>query len=142
MAGDVAAWVGLAPILAAASLLAIGLGRAEAKDCPEQTQIGLDQCADQAFQRADRALNEAYREILRRLGDETHAKQLVVAAQKAWIAFRDAECAFPVSSSGGGSIYPMEYSLCLEDQTKKRTKELQAYFHCAEGDLACPVHGD
>ena len=91
-------------------------------DCPEQTQIGLDQCADQAFQRADRALNEAYREILRRLGDETHAKQLVVAAQKAWIAFRDAECAFPVSSSGGGSIYPMEYSLCLEDKTKSGPK--------------------
>src|SRR6516164_9070510 len=68
---DVAAWVGLAPILAAASLLAIGPGRAEAMDCPEQTQIGLDQCADQAFQTADRALNEAYREILRRLGDET-----------------------------------------------------------------------
>ena len=87
-------------------------------------------------------MNGAYREILRRLGGDAHAKQLLVAAQKAWIAFRDAECAFAVSSSEGGSIYPMEYSLCLEDQTKKRIKELQAYFHCEEGDLACPVHGE
>ena len=138
----VATPVGLAAILAAASLLAIGSWRAEATDCPDQTQIGLDQCADRAFQKADRALNEAYREILRRFGDEAHAKQLLVVAQKAWIAFRDAECAFAVSGSEGGSIYPMEYSLCLEDQTKKRTKELQAYFHCSDGDLACPVNGN
>ena len=111
-------------------------------DCADQTQFGLDRCADAAFERADRALNDAYKEILRRLAGDEHARQLLVATQKGWIAFRDAECRFAVSSTENGSIYPMEYSLCLEDETRKRTKDLQAYLHCEEGDLSCPVHGE
>jgi uncharacterized protein YecT (DUF1311 family) len=133
--------VGCMRILTAGPLLAIGFGRAVPMDWADQTQYGLDVCANQAFERADRALNDAYKEILRRIGDE-HAKQLLVATERAWLAFRDAECKFAVSSTEKGSIYPMEYSLCLEDQTKTRTKELKAYLHCEQGDLSCPVHGE
>ena len=71
----------------------------------------------------------------------SHAKTLLVAAQKAWIGFRDAECAFAVSSTEGGTIYPMEFTLCEQDLTEKRTAALKAYLHCEEGDLSCPVHG-
>ena len=31
-------------------------------------------------------------------------------------------CKFAVSSTENGSIYPMEYLICLEGQTNKRTK--------------------
>jgi uncharacterized protein YecT (DUF1311 family) len=85
-------------------------------------------------------LNDAYREVVRRLGGDEHKKRLLAAAETAWIALRDAECKFAVSSTENGSIYPMEYSLCLEGETRKRTKALQAYLRCEEGDLSCPVH--
>lgn len=117
----------------------IATAPAAAMDCADQTQLGLDKCADAAFQRADHALNAAYRDVLRRLGDDKPKKDLIAASQRAWVAFRDAECKFAVSSTEGGSIYPMEYSLCLEGETQKRTKDLQAYLHCEEGDLSCPV---
>jgi uncharacterized protein YecT (DUF1311 family) len=112
-----------------------------AADCADQTQHGLDMCAKAEFDRADRALNNAYRETVRRLGDDPHAKTLLVAAQKTWIGFRDAERAFAVSSTEGGTIYPMEFTLCQQDLTEKRTAALRAYLHCEEGDLSCPVHG-
>jgi uncharacterized protein YecT (DUF1311 family) len=108
-------------------------------DCPDQTQAGLDKCASAAFQRADHALNDAYRQIIQRLGGDKRAKDLLTASQRAWIAFRDAECKFAVSSTETGSIYPMAYSLCLEGETETRTKDLRAYLHCSEGDLSCPV---
>jgi uncharacterized protein YecT (DUF1311 family) len=117
----------------------IAAGPAAAMDCADQTQAGLDKCADAAFRRADQALNAAYRDVLRRLGDDKHKKNLIAASQRAWVVFRDAECKFAVSSSESGSIYPMEHSLCLEGETQKRTKDLQAYLHCEEGDLSCPV---
>ena len=126
-------------IPAAAIFFSIASAPAFGMDCADQTQAGLDKCASVSFQLADHALNDAYREVLRRLDGDDHKKRFLAAAEKAWIALRDAECKFAVSSTGSGSIYPMEYSLCLEGETRKRTKDLQAYLHCEEGDLSCPV---
>jgi uncharacterized protein YecT (DUF1311 family) len=126
-------------ILPAAILFSVASAPAFGMDCADQTQSGLDKCADASFQRADHALNDPYRGVVRRLGGDEHKKRFLAAAETAWIALRDAECNFAVSSTEGGSIYPMEYSLCLEGETQKRTKDLQAYLHCEEGDLSCPV---
>jgi uncharacterized protein YecT (DUF1311 family) len=128
-------------ILSVALCFSIAVGPAAAMDCADQTQLGLDKCADAALQRADKALNDAYGDVLRRLGDDKHKKNLIATSQRAWVAFRDAECKFAVSSTESGSVYPMEHSLCLERETQKRTKDLQAYLHCEEGDLSCPVPG-
>jgi uncharacterized protein YecT (DUF1311 family) len=126
-------------IPAAAILFSFASAHAFGMNCADQTQLGLDKCANVSFQRADHALNNAYREVLRRLDGDDHKKRLLGAAETAWITLRDAECKFAVSSTESGSIYPMEYSLCLEGETQKRTKDLQAYLHCEEGDLSCPV---
>jgi uncharacterized protein YecT (DUF1311 family) len=126
-------------ILSVAICFSIAAGPAAAMDCADQTQLGLHKCADADFQRADKALNDAYREVLRRLGDDKYKKNLIAASQRAWVAFRDAECKFAVSSTENGSIYPMENLICLADETRKRTKAIDAYLHCEEGDLSCPV---
>jgi len=110
-----------------------------ALDCKDQTQSGLNQCADASYQKADAALNGAYKQILHRLKDDAATTKLLAQAQKAWIAWRDAECTFAASASVGGSIYPMEVSICLEAQTKKRTQDLGGYLKCEEGGLGCPV---
>ena len=112
---------------------------AYAYDCPDQTQPGLDVCADAAYKKADAGLNGAYKDILRRLKDDGAKTKLLVTAQKAWLTFRDAECAFSASGVAGGSIQPMVISLCLEKVTKERTKDLGVYLKCEEGDTECPV---
>ena len=112
---------------------------AVAAECEDQTQTGLNRCADAAYQKADAALNGVYKEITRRLKGDAATMQLLVSAQKAWLSFRDAECAFANAANTGGSIYPMVYAQCLERLTKARTSDLRAYLKCGEGDLGCPV---
>ncbi|MGH6864756.1 MAG: lysozyme inhibitor LprI family protein [Methyloceanibacter sp.] len=55
--------------------------------------------------------------------DEANAKRLFVAAQRAWIAFRDAECGFSSSGVAQGSDYPMVATPCREELTRDRVND-------------------
>jgi uncharacterized protein YecT (DUF1311 family) len=94
---------------------------------------------DAAFKAADGELNTLYKNIERRLKDDRDTTQSLIAAQRAWIAFRDAECKFRASGVQGGSAYPMIYSQCLADLTKSRAGDFKRLLACQEGDLSCPV---
>jgi uncharacterized protein YecT (DUF1311 family) len=120
-------------------VLCLSGGSTFAQECPDQTQTGLNQCAAESYAKADEGLNRAYKRIVQKLKGQDQAAGLFVKAQKSWIAFRDSECAFVSSGASGGSIYPMIYSMCLEQVTKDRVKQLQNYLKCEEGDLSCPV---
>ena len=127
-----------------ASVVCLGvlasMSTATAGNCSNQsTQSDLNICADQDFKAADKALNEVYRTIVKRLSQDSESKTRLTAAQKAWIAFRDAECDFQSGNSIQGSIYPMLVSICRTGLTKKRTEELKVYLKCDEGDTLCPV---
>lgn len=116
------------------------MSAAAAADCDEQSnQQELNVCSDQDFEAADRALNDVYAEIVKRLSANADEKTRLVAAQKAWIGFRDAECDFQTAIHAAGSIYPMLVSICLAEMTQKRTGELKVYLSCDEGDTLCPV---
>ena len=104
-----------------------------------QTQTAMNACANDALVKADAALNAAYAQVTRRLRPDPTAAQRLVAAQKAWIAFRDGECAFEASGVEGGSVHPFIEAQCLEGITRRRTEEIRSFLHCQEGDLGCPV---
>jgi len=91
------------------------------------------------FRKADQALNHTFREVEKRLTDDAAGKARLISAQRAWIAFRDAECTFQSSGDDGGSAAPMVVAACRTTLTADRTAQLKAYLNCAEGDLACPV---
>lgn len=111
-----------------------------AEDCSRlSTQQEMNICAARNLDVADAALNEAYRKIEARLGKDTAPLGQLRDAQRAWIAFRNAECAFAASGVEGGSIYPMIHADCLREATEARTAALQTYLDCAEGDLSCPL---
>jgi uncharacterized protein YecT (DUF1311 family) len=114
---------------------------AAAQECnrSDESQAAMNICAHEDYATADSKLNQIYSEIVKRLGDSSDHKKLLQAAQRAWIAFRDAECAFANSGSEDGSIYPMLMSQCLERLAAARTTQLQGYLECEEGDMSCPV---
>ncbi|BBD67580.1 hypothetical protein NIES4072_51220 [Nostoc commune NIES-4072] len=90
-----------------------------------QTQIAINECAKLSYQRADKKLNQAYQQLLPTL--ETSRKQKLIAAQLAWLKFRDTNCEFERSRYEGGSIASSIYSSCLENTTKLHTQELQEF---------------
>jgi uncharacterized protein YecT (DUF1311 family) len=88
-----------------------------------KTQIEMNYCADRDFKIADAKLNTLYRSLFNSSDQKTQA--LLKTAERDWIAYRDAECALEAAASEGGSIAPMEYSLCLTEKTAARIRELQ-----------------
>ena len=111
-----------------------------ADECADpQDQTTMNICAGKEFEAADKALNAAYREIVGRIGDDHETKASLTAAQRAWIAFRDGECAFQAKSVEGGSIYPLIVAGCKTALTEARTQQIKTYLDCEEGDMSCPV---
>ena len=113
---------------------------ARADECDDAVdQPTLNACADQSFKKADVELNAVYKKLQSRKMDDAQAGKLLIAAERAWVAFRDAECEFDAADNIGGTIYPMIYSGCLERLTKARTEQLDRYLRCEEGEVACSV---
>jgi len=113
-----------------------------AVDCENASdQATMNQCAAQQNTAADKELNALYQQITSRLKSNPDSKKQLVSAQRAWIAFRDAECKFSASGVEGGSVYPLIYSNCVTELTRARVATFKTYLKCQEGDLGCPVPG-
>ena len=107
-----------------------------ATSCGDQTtQTAMNQCADAQYRLADRTLNATYGKLLAKLSPP--GRSALQTAQRAWLAYRDAECAFETAGSADGSIHPFVLSQCLEGLTRAQTGLLAAQANCAEGDLSC-----
>ncbi len=121
-------------------MVLLAMPAARAADCGNAgTQADLDACAATAFKADDATLNQLYKQIKTRLGDDAAKQKALATAQRAWIAYRDAECGFAASGVEGGSIYPMVVTDCQDELTKHRIQDFKAYLSCQEGDTSCPV---
>jgi uncharacterized protein YecT (DUF1311 family) len=87
-------------------------------------QRELTECVAQEYMKADGKLNDAYEPLLTSL-DREHQLRLK-AAQRAWIAFRDAECDLRASEALHGSMEKQLRYACLQDVTTARIKDLRA----------------
>jgi uncharacterized protein YecT (DUF1311 family) len=106
-------------------------------DCSDpQSQSSMNQCAALDFQRADKALNVAWRDMVayvrannkdygpdwdKRPSGEARLRE----AQRAWITFRDAHCAVHGYEARGGSMEPLLYESCRAEVTQQRTEQLR-----------------
>lgn len=90
-----------------------------------QTQLEINRCSQLSYENADRKLNQVYKQLLPKLA--LPRQQKLIAAQQAWIKFRDSSCEFERSAFEGGSIAPSIYLNCLETVTKQRLQQLQEY---------------
>ncbi len=139
-------WLGA--ILAAGALIVAAEARAEdpaiAKrytpafhKCLEapggQSTMGMIECIGDELTIQDAALNAAYRKAM---GDLTPAeKSRLQIAQRAWIAFRDADCAAQDDPEQWGSLSRITANQCVLNRTIERTLELENF----PPDLAGPA---
>ncbi|HEX3808136.1 MAG TPA: lysozyme inhibitor LprI family protein [Rhizomicrobium sp.] len=131
-------------LMGALALMALAAVPARAADDPfkgtnckseELNQGQLDYCAGKTYEAADAKLNALYRELTAKY-DAPNAAMLK-KAEVAWIAFRDAECNYETNGTAGGTINPMEQTICGTNKTNARIAELTAQLKCEEGDMLC-----
>lgn len=101
------------------------------------SQLDMNVQAGKRHQMADQDLNKAYAKAMAEASPD--GKLRLRAAQRAWVTFRDLDCAARTGSRGG-SFYPAALSLCLEEVADARTKVLEAEMACEEGDMRCGGH--
>ena len=105
-----------------------------------QTQADLDQQSCGQFHKADASLNATYSKILKEYGKNAQFVSKLKAAQRAWLAFRDAEleARFPKPDKQAeyGTVYPMCRCTQLQELTEQRRKELGLWLDgIPEGDV-------
>ncbi|MEI9408619.1 lysozyme inhibitor LprI family protein [Mesorhizobium salmacidum] len=121
-------------------MAASAAARAQECDRSDDSQQMMNICAGEDYQAADARLNKAYQDLIS--SDDADGKRLLQAAQRAWIAFRDAECTHSTAASQGGSIHATEVAQCLTGLTNDRIKQLAASANCKEGDPTCASPGE
>ena len=105
-----------------------------------QTQGEMEQEACDGSKRADADLNREYQQLLHQYRDDVRFIRNARRAQRAWIAYRDAQLAllYPYAERRGfyGSVYPMCRCMAVLELTKKRVEELRRWVDgVEEGDV-------
>ena len=102
-----------------------------------ETTLGMTYCNAAETAAWDVLLNEEYRATRdwakARDAEERHyfpefanLAEALLEAQRAWIAFRDAECGLAYASWGSGSMRHIAGTSCLLEMTARRTLDLRA----------------
>lgn len=119
--------------LRAALLVALAFVPAGAwagSDCADAgTQAQMNECAMASYQRVDDALNAVYKQAAARAKSAGgQVPTLLLAAQRAWISYRDASCKAEAELYAGGSIMPLVHANCLQRLTGQRIGDLRAAY--------------
>jgi len=97
------------------------------------TTQGIVQCIQAETQAWDALLNTEYKALRADLGNrnttvsgnQLDLNEQLLTAQRAWIAYRDAECSFAYARWQDGSIRSVVHANCLMVMTARRTIELR-----------------
>jgi uncharacterized protein YecT (DUF1311 family) len=105
-----------------------------------QTQSDLNQEGCAKYKKADARMNAAYRQVLNDYKQDTLFVAKLKAAQRAWVAFRDAHLRSvypePNTLMAYGSVNPMCRCVVLAELTAERTKALKKWLDgIEEGDV-------
>jgi uncharacterized protein YecT (DUF1311 family) len=105
-----------------------------------QTQVDLNNEAQESYKKADKDLDDIYNTILCEYKSNTIFIKSLKASQKIWITFRDAELKvkYPDTDSRHyGTVYPMCVSIYLERLTRERIKTLKEWIDGIEEGYVC-----
>lgn len=116
-------------ILLAAAIVLASSGAAA------QTQAQMNASAASAWRAADAAMTRQWRQTqayLKRLDaqDPSHPgpryAALLLDSQRAWLKFRDTQCALEAAKFAGGSMQPLVQAQCLKRTTDERRQQLRS----------------
>ncbi|HZG46756.1 MAG TPA: lysozyme inhibitor LprI family protein [Allosphingosinicella sp.] len=113
-------------------ILASLLLAAQQPNCSDpRTQAEMNECAAREANAADADLNLIYKAVVThyeqmdREAETTEGVKRLRAAQRAWVGFRDAQCAVAGYEALGGSMESLLVSGCVAELTKRRATELR-----------------
>ncbi|UFH49374.1 lysozyme inhibitor LprI family protein [Pseudomonas sp. KNUC1026] len=123
------------PALSAILLASACSAAQAAQDCSGAVStVDMQECAQKSLKAADADLNMSYQKLLKRLSgssapgeDNAASRRKLINAQKAWIAFRDADCDAQYQAHIGGTLRGLVLLGCKQQHTEQRTKELDNY---------------
>ena len=104
---------------------------AEYRTCSDKanTQSEMTACASDEAARVDAKLKTTYRALLARVTSQPEALAKIKAAERAWIAYRDAyiEATYPAEDKAieYGSIYPLDVNLLRAKLTRRQVAALE-----------------
>lgn len=126
--------------LLAALLPGLAQDSAQYRACNEKakTQMEMNACASEEAAHVDAQLNEVYRKVLAQAGKQEEAVAKIKAAERAWIAYRDAymDAMYPAKNKQAeyGSIYPMEADLLRAKLTQRQVTALKELLQQYSGE--------
>lgn len=133
--------IGVFAVLACGPALAQGASDFAATDAKLKACVARDSsnahimaCTSVAQVFADARLNDAYQAWTEALKhpkpdeakDDAEILKRLVAAERAWIAFRDEDCNLQSTSALGGTAEPVVFGDCRYAMTKARVETLEA----------------
>lgn len=103
---------------------------AQPVDCSAAlTQQDMNRCAADAARASEGDMNRTAALVMRQIaeqqgGENGEAANRFRAAQRTWLAFREAQCALAGIEALGGTLEPLLVAGCMRDMTERRASEL------------------
>ncbi|MCK7595620.1 lysozyme inhibitor LprI family protein [Pseudomarimonas salicorniae] len=98
------------------------------------TTVELNACAAKELEKAEEALNATYRRVLGQLAeagesdpDAKLAREQLVAAQRLWIKYREADCRAVFTLHQSGTMRTLMELGCMSGHATQRTRELESF---------------
>ena len=96
--------------------------------CPRHpsSTLDLEGCAEQRILRTDRQIDVVARSIFARLFDDA-ARRHFISAQRAWLAYRYADCLSMSDQYEGGTLAGLVDANCYADRSATRLRDLRTF---------------
>jgi uncharacterized protein YecT (DUF1311 family) len=97
------------------------LAKAQCKDA--KTTLQINECFAKELKKADAEVNRIYHSTLKKLQPDDAA--FLRKAQRAWLAYRDAQCEAEHALWGGGTGGPAAWMSCKVELARQRAAEIE-----------------
>jgi uncharacterized protein YecT (DUF1311 family) len=109
------------------TFIALCATNAQALDCDNAVSTpDLNECAAREQKTVEANLNTVYQRVLKATSAPAVRTQLV-AAQRAWIKYRGADCKAVHQKYADGTIRTVMYLGCMQNRAETRIKELEMF---------------
>lgn len=91
-----------------------------------RTTLGMEGCVEQQTLRSVAKIDAVAKRIFARLGAAA-ARKRFVKAQRAWLTYRNADCASVADTTEGGTLAGVLAAQCTSERTTRHLVEIRAF---------------